>query len=415
MTERHRQLPAWIAPHVHTSADGVALNASATAIRDLCAEGRTLFDVVAALRQRYIGDDVDLYVDVTSALLELRRLGLIGWSPGARSRPATRFVVGIEDKTYFHWQLPILFESLIGQLPKDWDILLVVCNNHQPLSGPLRHICESYGVTWFTGASHPAHQNMDFAAGDDYYAPLNRIEALRVVAPHVRDDDLVFLLDTDNFLYRELDPAIFPTGNALHGNEIIDQRPFFTHDHDGVGVDLQKILRAVGCRNRFTGGGVAVFLSGQTVKNTKFVDDCFRFTQVVYLLGKIAGLSSRRTWIAEMPCFALSLTANAIPYLVLDGQSFMVAKPLRVAPGTFYHYYGDLKDTGVDGAFYDSDWHKQPYFHADFLTTNLDDAFRAAVTPHEQYFFELAKRARRRLATSGGVDRPGPEAAGPQP
>jgi hypothetical protein len=102
-----------------------------------------------------------------------------------------------------------------------------------------------------------------------------------------------------------------------------------------------------------------------------------------------------------MPCFALSLTANAIPYMVLDGQSFMVAKPRRVSAGTFYHYYGDLKDTGVEGAFYDSDWHKQPYFRADFLTANLEDGFRAAVTPHEQYFFELAKRARRRLSTSG--------------
>jgi hypothetical protein len=145
---------------------------------------------------------------------------------------------------------------------------------------------------------------------------------------------------------------------------------------------------------------VAVFLTGRTIRNEKFVLDCFRFTQVVYLLGRIAGLQSRTTWISEMPAFALSLTANSIPYLVVDSQSFMVAKARSVPAGTFYHYYGDLKDTSVEGAFYDSDWHKQWYFHADVLSTNLDERFRAAVTPHEQYFFELAKRAHRRLSAA---------------
>jgi hypothetical protein len=99
-----------------------------------------------------------------------------------------------------------------------------------------------------------------------------------------------------------------------------------------------------------------------------------------------------------MPCFALSLTANGIPYEVTDSRSFTVEKALAVAEGTFYHYYGDFKDTGIDGAFYDSDWHKQWYFHDDFLATGLDERFLAAVTPHEQYFFELAKRAHRRLS-----------------
>jgi hypothetical protein len=261
---------------------------------------------------------------------------------------------------------------------------------------------ERYGITHLTGVNHPANENIDFAGGGDQYAPFNRIEALRAVAPYVRDEDLVFLLDTDNFLYRELDVDIFPTGNALCANEIIDQRPFFTYGPEGAGVDLQKLLKSVGCQARLGSGGVAVFLLGRTVRNKKFVADCFRFTQVVYLLGKIAGLKSRTTWISEMPCFALSLTANAIPYEVIDSQSFLVEKPRSVPAGTFYHYYGDLKDTSVEGAFYDSDWHKQWYFNVDFLKTNLDERFRAAVTPHEQYFFELAKRARRRLATPDG-------------
>jgi hypothetical protein len=101
-----------------------------------------------------------------------------------------------------------------------------------------------------------------------------------------------------------------------------------------------------------------------------------------------------------MPSFALSLTANGVAYEVIDGESFMVDKPQSVREGTFYHYYGDLKDTSLEGAFYDSDWHKQLYFHVDFLNVDLEGQFRAAVTPHEQYFFELAKRARRRLSAA---------------
>jgi hypothetical protein len=306
--------------------------------------------------------------------------------------------MGIEDRTYFHWQLPILFESLIGQLPKEWAILVVVCNDHKPLSDTLLHMFERYGITYFTSVNHPAHEKMDFAGGGDHYVPLNRIEALRVVAPHVRDDDLVFLMDTDNFLYRELDLSVFPTGNALHANGIIAQEPFFGQGRDSAGVDLQKLLEAVGCPNQFGPGGVAVFLTGRTLKNEKVVADCFRFTQVVYLLGRIAGLSTRTAWISEMPSFALSLTANGVAYEVIDGESFMVDKPQSVRGGTFYHYYGDLKDTSLEGAFYDSDWHKQLYFHVDFLNVDLEGQFRAAVTPHEQYFFELAKRAHRRLS-----------------
>jgi hypothetical protein len=413
VTERIRPLPRWVAPQIQMfdplpdareegakpPSPAASLNWSAAAIRDLCDGRRSVFQIVEELRRRYIAEDVELYVDVTRAVVDLRRLGLIGPTVVAPSdRPPTKFVMGIEDKPYFHWQLPILFESLAAQLPDGWECLVVVCNNHDAISDPLLLVFETYGITHLTGANHPVNENMDFAAGGDQYAPLNRIEALRVVAPHVRDDDLVFLLDTDNFLYRELDLAVFPRDNALYGNEIIDHRPFFTHTRGGPGVDLQKVLKSIGCQNRLGGGGVAVFLTGRTVKNKKFIQDCFRFTQVVYLLGKIAGLQARTTWISEMPSFALSLTANGIPYQVIDSQSFMVEKARTVPPGTFYHYYGDLKDTSVEGAFYDSDWHKQRYFEADFLNTNLEAQFRAAVTPHEQYFFELAMRARHRLS-----------------
>ncbi len=420
ITERDRKLPRWVAPRIQTSppqpgvpAAGsnptphpISLNSSARAIRDLHDGGHSIFEIVNALRQRYIADDVELYVDVTTAVVQLRRLGLIGWSAVVSAdRAPAKFVMGIEDSTYFQWQLPILFESLIGQLPRGWDIFVVVCNDHRPLSDALLHVFESYGITYFTGVNHPANEAMDFADGGRGYVPINRIEALRVVAPHVRDDDLVFLLDTDNFLYRELDLSIFPRGNALHANELIGHNPFFTHHHGAAGVDLQKLLESLGCPHRLGRGGVAVFLTGRTVRNTKFVEDCFRFTQVVYLLGKIAGLQARTIWIAEMPSFALSLTANNIAYEVIDSESFMLDKAPTVPAGTFYHYYADLKDSSVDGAFYDSEWHKQRYYYSDFLKTNLDEQSRAAVTPLEQYFFELAKRARRRL--SGPNERPG--------
>ncbi|MDJ0869981.1 MAG: PqqD family protein, partial [Myxococcota bacterium] len=232
---RDRDLPAWVTPRIERrDSQGAALslglapeqttslNSSARAIRELCDRRRSLFEIVAALRERYVSDDTELCVDVSSALLKLQSLGLVERpADGPGARPPVRFAMGIEDKTYFHWQLPILFESLIGQLPEDWKIFVVVCNDHQPLSEALLHVLQTYGVRYFTATSHPANENIDFAGGGDVYVPFNRIEALRVVAPHVRKDDVVFLLDTDNFLYRELDPSVFPRENALCENDII--------------------------------------------------------------------------------------------------------------------------------------------------------------------------------------------------
>src|SRR5215813_4974286 len=95
------------------------------------------------------------------------------------------FVVGIEDKVYLRWQLSILLESLHGQLPRGWEVWVVVCNGHEDLSADLRRVLQTYGTRHFTGMNHPRDQNMDFAAGPDMYAPLNRIEALRVVSEHL--------------------------------------------------------------------------------------------------------------------------------------------------------------------------------------------------------------------------------------
>ena len=47
-----------------------------------------------------------------------------------------------------------------------------------------------------------------------------------------------------------------------------------------------KLLDAMGCPTDFKGGGVTISLSGDTLRNRAFVRDCYRFSQVVYLLGK---------------------------------------------------------------------------------------------------------------------------------
>ena len=413
ITWHDRQLPVWVPPQVERHdpretqlapsdpAQSTVLNSTARAIRELSDGSRSLLEIVEALRERYVADDAELFVDVTSALSTLRSLGLADWpADGPGERPPVKLVMGVEDKLYFHWQLSILFESLAGQLPEAWKIFVVVCNDHQPLSEPMLHILRTYGVRHFTATSHATRENIDFAGGGDVYVPFNRIEALRAVAPHVRRGDVVFLLDTDNFLYRELDPSVIPRENAVCENDIIAGEPFFTHSGRETGIDLQKLLECMGCTSRLGRGGVAVFLTGETVQNEKFVQDCFRFTQIVYLLAKTAGLPNRHAWISEMPCFALSLAANRIPHRVIDGKSFLVHKHSSIPSGTFYHYYGDLKDSSVDGAFYDSDWHKQRYHHVDLLKTDLEENSLAAVTDHERFFFELAKRAQRRLFAS---------------
>lgn len=310
-------------------------------------------------------------------------------------RPPLKFVLGIDDSTYFHWQVPIFCESLLGRLPEGWEILVVVCNDHRPISKTLRRIFEAYGVRHFTGASHADHQDLDFSAGGEIYRPLNKIEALNVAAGRIEDDDLVCLMDADNFLYRELDPSIFPRRDAVCSNWIIAEEAFLRHRSEPGEIDLQKILESIGCQEEFQPGGVAVFVSGRTLRNEKFVRDCFRFTQVVYLLGRIAGRES--VWWAEMPCYTLALAANSIPADLIDDESFVIDKRESIAPGSFYHYYADIKDSGVDGAFYHSKWGKQQFFHSDFLQSDLDASLSRAVTDHERYFFELAKRAAERL------------------
>ena len=169
-------------------------------------------------------------------------------------------------------------------------------------------------------------------------------------------------------------------------------------------IHLPTLLASIGCPHAFKPGGVLVFLTGRTIKTKKFIQDCFRFTQILYLLGTIVEVP--KTWLAEMPCFALALTANGIDYDLIDVPEFVPQHPWEqsIAPGSLYHYYHDLKDGG-DGAFHGSKWYKQLFFHIDFLNTDMDGFHAAAQTDHGQYFFELAKQAQQRLGYVSVRDR----------
>ncbi|MGE0474973.1 MAG: hypothetical protein AB7P17_15170, partial [Nitrospirales bacterium] len=159
------------------------------------------------------------------------------------------------------------------------------------------------------------------------------------------------------------------------------------------------LLESLDCPHEFKPGGVLLFLTADTVKNKKFIQDCFRFTQILYLMGKVHDVP--KVWTAEMPCFALALTANGIPYNLTDAPEFLTrhASAPTVPFGTFYHYYRDLND-GQGGAFYQSRWYKQQFFETNMLKENLSHFFLQANSPHEKFFYELVNKARRRLHVS---------------
>jgi hypothetical protein len=390
-----------------------ALNASGAAIWNLCDGRRTVRDMLRELRSRYDGEPVDMLADLTEALFDFQRLGLVDLAsprqhgpavaavadaaPAAQNRPRVRFVVGIEDKPVFHWQLAILFESLVGQLAAGWDVTAVVCNDHSDLSPELRQLLDRYDVRAITGTNHARSPDIDFAAGGGGYAPLNRVEALRAAAGHVDADDLVCLMDTDLFLCGALKAEVFPAGNAMAHSEIMADPLFMGFGSRERGIDLQKLLGALGCERPLGRGAVTVFLTGATVQNDKVIRDCFRFAQVLYLLGRVAALSDHNIWVAEMACFALALTANGIDYEVLDTPQFAVprAQVASVPEGSFFHYYADVND-GLGGPFAGSEWNKQLFRDRDFLAEDLE-SFRAdAQGEVERRFLDLAFAARRR-------------------
>ena len=393
-----------------------ALNESAASIWNLCDGEHTPLDMLTALRACYEGKNVSILADITSALFRFHHLGLIDLAvpslddrrarTAAATTPATppahgrrvRFIFGIEDKPYFHWQLGILFESLAGQLDTGWDITVVVCNDHQACSPELVRLLAVYGVRALTGDNHAHSHEIDFSAHQGGYVALNRVEALKAMAPYVDPDDVVCLMDTDLFLFGDMRPDLFPTGNALASNEIISDRLFLGRGSEEHGIDLQKILGSLGCDRELKRGGVTVFMTGATLNNDKIIKDCFRFAQIIYLLGKAAGLPEQNLWMAEMACFAMALTANRVDYELLEVPQFAVPEPQQATlpPGSFFHYYSDIND-GRGGPFLASEWSKQLFATRDFLAENLESFRKAARTEVERCFLDLSIAARRRL------------------
>jgi hypothetical protein len=391
-----------------------ALNESSALIWQLCDGLHTPLDMLRDLQSRFDGDDVSMLADITEALLHFHGLGLIELSTpslGARADAAVsgvsvarsgsrriRFVFGVEDKPYFHWQLAILFESLLGQLPEGWDICVVVCNDHAEFSAELRRLLDIYGVQSVAGTNHAHSYAIDYAAGRGGYCALNRVEALRAIADHVEVDDVVCLMDTDLFLFGDLREDLFPVRDAMASNNIVGDRLFLGRGSEEHGIDLQKLLGVFGCDTELRRGAVAVFLAGHTLRNGKVIRDCFRFAQVIYQLGKIANLPDHNVWMSEMACFAMSLTANGIDYDLLDAPQFAVPRPEQadVAAGSFFHYYADVNDR--QGApFAGSHWHKQLFHDRDLLREDLESFRAVAKTDVERRFFELAMAASRRL------------------
>jgi Coenzyme PQQ synthesis protein D (PqqD) len=382
----------------------LTLNRSGRAIWDLCDGARSIGEITDALAAHFSADREVLARDVLDTLAKFSQLGIVGdITKEVAMAPATTFVIGVEDKPYHWWQTALFLESFRGKLPAGWQTIVVVCNNGEPLSDDIKQVLAAY-ETKFTEARNfaKAHPLDAGSEAGSLHAGLNRVEALSAASRYVDDNDTICLLDSDTFLYRDLNLDIMPQQCALPRNWHIDHEKFFstTVGNDGNGIKLRTLLDSIGCDAEFKPGGVNVFVTGEIAKNAKFVADCFRFAQVLFLLGRIAGL--KKIWIAEMPCFALALTANRIPYDLLENQEFLVPscteKSLPI--GSIYHYYSDPADFGR-AAFADSKWHKHAYRWENFLRSDYRSFLAAAAsesaTDHEKYFFELAERARKRL------------------
>lgn len=394
-----------------------ALNKTGAAIWQLCDGKHSLDTMFTRLRADFSGDDLQIMSDLNAAILQFRELDLLeprslsdpranqaGFKlPAATSagRPRVRIVHGVEDRPYFYWQLAIMFESLVGQMPAGWDIVVVVCNNHQPISRELEQILKTYSVEYHTGASPADNHDIDFADGGDRYVPMNRVEALNVMRHHTAPDDLICLMDSDIFLYGQLQESLFPTGNAMASNWIIGQERYFHFStKDQKGLSLPKLLEALGYEQEFKPGGVTVFLTGEALQknNGKLVRDCFRFLQILYLAGKILELPPHGVWVAEMACFALAMYPNEIDYELLDIEQFAVHHPGadELSEGSFHHYYSDLNDQGI-GPFSKSQWHKQLFAGQNFLKSDIESFLEVAEGAVEQQFLKLAMLARDRI------------------
>jgi hypothetical protein len=378
----------------------VNLNASGAMIWGQCDGKSDLSEIERRLRIMFDVGDGDMSRQIEATVIQLSRLGVLEGVETV-ARPGITFAVGIEDKPYFWWQLAILAESLCAELPVGWTLHVTICNDQAPLSADLMAVLESYPVTYSLAKNHAVPPRIDMGEENwSGYAPLNRIEALRWAADHATSGHLICLLDSDMFLFGQIDPAIFPTKTALAWNRHVEFSPFFTSEARNTtkaGVDLGKVLEAIGCEVPMVNGAVFVVVERSLAQEEKFIADCFRFAEVVYLLGRAAGVS--KAWIAEMPCFAMALAnAGAEPEL-LTCPEFLVPRcdEVEIAQGSFYHYYSDPIDAGITG-FAESDWFKQMFRETDMLRSDLPGFLQAAKTEHERRFFQLAQAALARVS-----------------
>jgi len=241
------------------------------------------------------------------------------------------------------------------------------------------------------------NEKIDFASGSGGYPVLNKITALDAVAANVAADDLICLTDTDVFLYGDLNPDVIPHGNALADNWLINKPIFFSNHASGEGVDLCKLLDSLDVKTQWKGGGVTIFLTGKTIQNHTFVRDCFRFVQVLFLLGRIRKVKDN--FLAEMPCYALALTSHDIGYETIRCPEFSTENVAdqEIPKGSFYHYYRWL------GAFAGSPWTKIHFRHRNLLESDIGVFEKRAQTDHEKYFFALVRCAQARLEGSVGL------------
>jgi hypothetical protein len=377
-----------------------ALNGSGRAIWELCNGERSVSDIVDLLARQFDIEPHVLSRQVSQAVVSLSRQGLLdGVLEHTRASTDMTFVIGIEDKPYFWWQTAIFLESFSGKLPAGWQTHVVVCNDDAPLSPALRDIFSTYDTRHSQSTNHAVTHRIDVGhKGGQPYAALNKLEALRVASQNIDPEDMICLIDSDMFLYGDIPLEIMPTRCALAKSWHVNADLFFSTvaKNQGKGVDLTKLLEALGCSRQLSPGGVNVFVTGEVARSEKFVADCFRFADALLLLGRAAGLEE--TWIAEMPSFALAMTINGIDYELLERKEFLVSDcdEAEIPSGTLYHYYSDPRDFGRS-AFRGSAWYKQAYYDLDFLRTDFEEFARNATTAHEKYFFDLANAARSRL------------------
>jgi hypothetical protein len=265
----------------------LTLNRSGRAIWDLCDGVHSISEITDALAARFSADREVLARDVLETLANFSQLGIVGdITKEMAVAPATTFVIGVEDKPYHWWQTALFLESFGGKLPAGFQTLVVVCNNGEPLSDDIKQILAGYETKFTEARNYAKGHPLDVGSeAGSLHAALNRVEALSAASRYVDDNDIICLLDSDTFLYRDLNLNIMPQQCALPRNWHIDHEKFFstTPGNDGNGIKLRTLLDSIGCDDaEFKPGGVNVFVTGEVAKNVKLVADCFRFAQVLF-------------------------------------------------------------------------------------------------------------------------------------